>query len=52
MNAPQSGVEGRLEAQLVVKLQFADDALNTIECCLVVDNRNHANPIWFARGGG
>ena len=51
-DAPQRRIERRLEAQLVVELQLADDALDAIERRLVVDDRHHANPVGFARGGG
>ena len=52
MDAPQRRIERRLEAQLVVELQFPDDTLDAIERRLVVDDRKHAHPFGFARGGG
>src|SRR5262249_44293254 len=53
-NAAQRGVERRLEGQIVVELQFADDALDAVERCLVLQDRDYALAVGASsgRGGG
>ena len=41
-DAPQRGVERRLDDQLVVELQLADDALDAIERRLILQDRDDA----------
>ena len=50
VNTPQRRIERRLETQLVVQLQFADDALDAIERRLIVHDGKHACPVGLARG--